>query len=55
MNTKSITDQVERKKAKRTARQKADAAKPKAKRAQGVARGSMKKKVKKIVKGQRKR
>jgi hypothetical protein len=55
MNTKSITDKVERKKAKRAARKKAEAAKPKAKRAQGVARGSMKKKVRKMAKGQRKR
>ena len=37
MNTKNITDKVERKKAKRAARKKAA---PKAKRAAGVARGS---------------
>jgi hypothetical protein len=55
MNTKSIADKVERKQAKRTARKKADETKPKAKRAQGVARGSNKKKARKIVKGQRKR
>jgi hypothetical protein len=52
MNTKSITDRAERKKVKRTARKKAA---PKAKRAAGVARGSMKKKVSKMSKGQRKR
>jgi len=52
MNTKSITDRAERKKIKRTARKKAA---PKAKRASGVARGSMKKKVTKMSKGQRKR
>jgi hypothetical protein len=52
MNTKSITDTQERKKAKRAARKEAPA---KPKRASGVARGSMKKKVKQMVKGQRKR
>jgi hypothetical protein len=52
MNTKSITDRAERKKIKRSARKKAA---PKAKRAAGVARGSMKKKVTKMSKGQRKR
>jgi len=52
MNTKTITDKVERKKLKRTSRKKAA---PKAKRAAGVARGSMKKRVKKLTKGQRKR
>jgi hypothetical protein len=52
MNTKTITDRTERKKLKRAARKKAT---PKAKRASGVARGSMKKKVKQMVKGQRKR
>ena len=52
MNTKTITDTDERKKLKRAARKKAA---PKAKRASGVARGSMKKKVSKISKGQRKR
>jgi hypothetical protein len=52
MNTKTITDRVERKKVKRAARKKAA---PKAKRASGVARGSMKKKVRTISKGQRKR
>ena len=41
MNTKNVTDRTERKKLKRTARKKAA---PKAKRASGVARGSMKKK-----------
>jgi hypothetical protein len=52
MNTKHIEDRTERKKLKRAARKKAA---PKAKRASGVARGSMKKKVKKLTKGQRKR
>jgi hypothetical protein len=52
MNTKNVTDTEERKKVKRAARKKAA---PKAKRAPGVARGSQKKKVKQMVKGQRKR
>lgn len=52
MNTKHITDKTERKAAKRSARKKAT---PLAKRASGVARGSMKKKVQKMAKGQRKR
>jgi hypothetical protein len=52
MNTTKIGDRLERKKLKRVARKKAA---PKAKRAAGVARGSMKKKVKKMVQGQRKR
>ncbi|MEI9975185.1 MAG: hypothetical protein WDO73_25895 [Ignavibacteriota bacterium] len=52
MNTKKVTDKIERKKLKRTARKKVA---PKAKRAAGVARGSMKKKVRRQVQGQRKR
>jgi hypothetical protein len=52
MNTKHIKDKTERKKAKRTARKKAPAV---AKRASGVARGSNKRRVKQLVKGQRKR
>ena len=52
MNTKHIEDRAERKKVKRAARKKAA---PKAKRASGVARGSLKKKVLKMSKGQRKR
>jgi hypothetical protein len=52
MNTKHIEDRVERKKLKRAARKKAA---PKAKRASGVARGSLKKKVQHMTKGQRKR
>jgi hypothetical protein len=52
MNTKQITDRTERKAVKRTARKKAA---PKPKRAAGVARGENKHKVKKMVKGQRKR
>ena len=51
-NTKTITDKLERKKVKRTARKKAA---PAAKRAADVARGSMKRKVSKMAKGQRKR
>ena len=52
MNTKTVTDKTERKKLKRTARKKAA---PKAKRAAGVARGSLKRKVRRIAQGQRKR
>jgi hypothetical protein len=52
MNTKHITDKTERKKAKRKARAKAA---PLAKRAADVARGSQKKKITKMAKGQRKR
>ena len=52
MNTKHIESTEERKTLKRAARKKAPA---KAKRASGVARGSNKKKVKQIAKGQRKR
>jgi hypothetical protein len=52
MNTKHVKDKTERKKLKRTARKKAA---PAQKRAAGVARGSMKKKVTKMSKGQRKR
>jgi hypothetical protein len=52
MNTKKIEDKDERKKLKRAARKKAA---PKARRANDVDRGSQKRKVKKIVKGQRKR
>jgi hypothetical protein len=52
MNTKHITDKIERKTAKRKARKEAPA---KAKRPSSVARGSNKKKVQHQVKGQRKR
>ncbi len=52
MNTKHVENTEERKKLKRAARKKAPA---KAKRESGVARGSMKKKVRKMAKGQRKR
>ena len=52
MNTKNVTDTIERKKIKRAQRKKAA---PKAKRATGVARGSMKKKVRHQAQGQRKR
>lgn len=47
MNTKTVTDKVERKKLKRVARKKAPA-----KPARTLARGANKKKVKKLVKGQ---
>jgi hypothetical protein len=52
MNTKTTTDRTERKKLKRAARKKAA---PKAKRASGVARGSLKKKITRAAQGQRKR
>jgi hypothetical protein len=52
MNTKKVTDKIERKKLKRTARKKVA---PKAKRAAGVARGSVKKRVRHQAQGQRKR
>jgi len=52
MNTKHIEDKAERKKVKRAARKKAA---PKAKRPAGTARGSMKKKISHMSKGQRKR
>lgn len=52
MNTKHVEERAERKRLKRTARKKAA---PKAKRASGVARGSNKRKVRKLAKGQRKR
>jgi hypothetical protein len=52
MNTKSVEKPEERKALKRAARRKAV---PKAKRAAGVARGSLKKKIRRLVQGQRKR
>ena len=52
MNTKTITDKVERKAAKRKARKEAP---PIAERGSGIARGSQTRKVQKMVKGQRKR
>ena len=52
MNTKNVTDKLERKKLKRVARKKAA---PKPKRASGVARGSTKRKIRHQVQGQRKR
>lgn len=52
MNTKTVTDKLERKKQKRAARKRAT---PKAKRAAGVARGSQKKKIRHQAQGQRKR
>jgi len=52
MKTKNLTDKAKRKQVKRAARKKAA---PKAKRAAGVARGSLKKKIRHQVQGQRKR
>lgn len=52
MNTKHVKDKAERKKLKRAARAKSPALAP---RAADVARGSQKRKVKKMAKGQRKR
>ncbi|MEQ1949053.1 MAG: hypothetical protein ABL995_17815 [Bryobacteraceae bacterium] len=52
MNTKKVADKAERKKLKRTARKKAA---PKAKRPNDIARGSQKRKVARVVKGQSKR
>lgn len=52
MNTKNITDKTERKQLKRKAREEAP---PKAKRPSDVPRGSNKKKVTHMSKGQRKR
>jgi hypothetical protein len=52
MNTKKVTAKDERKRLKRAARKKAA---PKPKRPSDVARGSRKRKVKKMVKGQSKR
>jgi hypothetical protein len=52
MNTKHVSDRAERKKLKRAARKKAA---PAAKRAAGVARGSLKRRIKRMSKGQRKR
>ena len=49
MNTKNVTNTEERKTLKRVARKKAA---PKKKRPDDVARGSLKRKVKKVVKGQ---
>ena len=52
MNTKAISDKVERKKAKRAARKEAP---PKPKRPSDVPRGSNKRKTKTVVKGQSRR
>ena len=52
MNTRQVADVKERKKLKRAARKKAA---PKAKRASGVARGSLKKKIRRAAQGTRKR
>lgn len=52
MNTTHVKDRAERKKLKRAARKKAT---PLAKRAADVARGSNKRKVRKMAKGQSKR
>lgn len=55
MNTKTVADRVERKELKRQARKKADEKNPLQPRPSDVARGSRKRKVKTVVKGQRKR
>ncbi|MBI5083959.1 MAG: hypothetical protein HZB13_05105 [Acidobacteria bacterium] len=55
MNTKNVADTQERKELKRKARKAAEVKSPKQPRAAGVDRGSMKRKVKTIAKGQRKR
>ena len=55
MNTKTVADRAERKELKRQARKKADETSPMQPRPSDVARGSLKRKVKTIVKGQRKR
>jgi len=52
MNTKTVEKPEERKSQKRAARKKAA---PKAKRAATVARGSLKKKIRRVTQGQRKR
>lgn len=52
MNTKTVEVPAERKKLKRAARKEA---KPKEKRPATVARGSMKKKIRKMAQGTRKR
>jgi hypothetical protein len=52
MNTKQVTDRAERKALKRKARKEAPAVQP---RPSGEARGSNKRKVKVLAKGQRKR
>ena len=52
MNTQHITDPAERKRLKRTARRNAT---PKAKRPDGVDRGSLKRTIRKRAKGQSKR
>jgi hypothetical protein len=49
MNTKNITDRAQRKEAKRKARKEAPALEP---RPENVARGSLKKKVKQMPRGQ---
>ena len=55
MNTKHIENKDERKAAKRAARKKADTEKPLQPRPDSEPRGSNKRKVKKLVKGQSKR
>ena len=52
MNTKNVTDREERKALKRKARKEAPAKEP---RATDVARGSMKKKIRKASRGQSRR
>lgn len=55
MNTKNVADRAERKELKRQARKKAEETSPLQPRPAGVDRGSRKRKVKTLVKGQRKR
>ncbi|QOY90477.1 hypothetical protein [Paludibaculum fermentans] len=55
MNTKTIADKTERKEKKRQARKAADEKNPLQPRPAGVDRGSLKRKVKVIARGQRKR
>ncbi|MGC4052563.1 MAG: hypothetical protein QM757_24800 [Paludibaculum sp.] len=55
MNTKSIADKAERKEKKRAARKVADEKNPLQPRPAGVDRGSQKRKVKQLARGQRKR
>lgn len=55
MNTKHISDKVERKKAKRARRKEVELKNPLQPRPSDVPRGSQKRKVKKVAKGQRKR
>lgn len=55
MNTKSIADRAERKEKKRAARKVADEKNPLQPRPAGVDRGSLKRKIRHMARGQRKR